>query len=58
MVCKKQDGLEAELAIAEIEEVFQGGTEEVDDHGIVVALRSEPANEGNAYTACESLVDL
>ena len=58
LVGQQEDGLQGELAVAEVEQVFERRTQEVNDHGVVVALRSEPADEGNAYTACESLVDL
>lgn len=58
MVCEKQDGLEAKLAVAKVEEILQGRAKEINDHGVVVALRSEPANEGDADTTGEGLVNL
>jgi len=36
--CEKQDSLEAELAAAEIEEVFEGVTEKVKNYGIVIKI--------------------
>ncbi|KAI3487940.1 hypothetical protein L1887_48023 [Cichorium endivia] len=55
---EEKDGLEGELSVAEVEEVLEGRAEEVDDHGVVVALLAVPADEGDADTACEGLVDL
>jgi hypothetical protein len=57
LVGEEQNGLEGELAVAEVEQVLQRGTKEIQDHGIVVALGTKPADEGNADTTCEGLVD-
>jgi hypothetical protein len=57
LVGEQQDGLQRELAVAEVEEIFQGRAEQVQDHGVVVALGAEPAHKGNADTASERLVD-
>ena len=58
MVSKQEDRLQAELAVAEVEEVFKGRAKEIDDHRIVVALSTEPPDEGDTNTAGESLVNL
>jgi hypothetical protein len=57
LIGEKQHCLQGELAVAEVEEVFEGRAEEVEDHGVVIALSSEPADEGDADTASEGLVD-
>jgi hypothetical protein len=57
LVGQQQDGLEGEFAVAEVEEVLEGGSEQVENHGVVVALGAEPPDEGNADTAGERLVD-
>ncbi len=57
LVGKQENSLEGELAVAEVEQVFQAGAEQVEDHGIVVTFRTEPANEGNADTASKGFVD-
>lgn len=57
LVGKKQDRLERELAVAEVEEILQRRAEQVQDHGIVVALGTKPADEGDADTTGEGLVD-
>jgi hypothetical protein len=57
LIGEKQDGLERELAVAEVEEILQTRTEKIDNHGIVVTFGTEPANEGNAHTTGERLVD-
>ena len=58
LISQKEDSLQAELAVAEVKEVFERGTEEIDDHGIVVALGPEPTDEGDTDTTSEGLVDL
>lgn len=57
LVGEQEDGLERELSVAEVEEVLQTGAKEVEDHGVVVTLGTEPADEGDANTASEGLVD-
>lgn len=57
LVGEEQDGLEGELPIAEVEEVFEGGAEQVEDHGVVVALSAEPSHERDTDAAGERLVD-
>ena len=58
MVSKEKDGLETEFAVAKVEEVLKRRTEEVEDHGIVVAFCPEPPDEGNTDTSGKGLVDL
>lgn len=58
LISKQEDGLETELAVAEVEEVLERGAEEIDDHGVVVAFGPKPADEGDANTTSEGLVDL
>jgi hypothetical protein len=57
LVGKEQDGLQRELAVAKVEEVLKGRAEQVQDHGVVVTLGSEPADKGDAHAAGEGLVD-
>jgi hypothetical protein len=57
LIGEQQHRLEGELAVAEVEQVLQAGAKQVENHGIVVALGAEPANEGNADAASERLVD-
>ena len=58
LIGEEEHRLETELAVAEVKEVFERGTEEIDDHGIVVALGPEPTDEGDTDTTSEGLVDL
>jgi len=58
LVCKQQNGLQAELAVAKVEKVLQTGTQKVEDHRIVVAFRTEPPHERDSDAASQSLVDL
>lgn len=57
LVGQQEDGLEGEFAVAEVEEILKGGAEQVEDHGVVVALCAEPSHEGNADAAGEGFVD-
>ena len=56
LVGEEENGLQGEFAVAEIEQILQAGSEEVEDHSIIVALGSEPADEGDANTASKRLV--
>ena len=57
LVGEQENGLEGEFAVAEVEEILEGGAEEVEDHGVVVTLGAEPSDERNADAASERLVD-
>ena len=57
LISQQEDGLEGEFAVAEVEEVLEGRSEQVENHGVVVALGAEPSDEGNADTAGKRLVD-
>lgn len=58
LICQKQNGLEAEFAVAEVEEIFERRAEKVKDHGVVVTFSAEPPDEGHADATRECLVDL
>ena len=58
LIGQEEDGLETELPVAEVEQVFEGRAEQIDDHGVVVALRPEPTDKGDANTTGGGLVDL
>ena len=57
LIGQEQDGLQRELAIAEVEQILQAGAKQVEDHGIVVTLGAEPADEGDTDTTGKGLVD-
>ena len=57
LIGKEKNGLQGELAVAEVEEILQAGSEEIEDHGIVVTFGTEPADEGDTNTSGEGLVD-
>jgi hypothetical protein len=57
LIGKEENSLQRELAVAKVEEIFQTGPKQVQDHGIVVALSSKPANEGNPDTPSQRFVD-
>jgi len=51
LIGEQEDSLESELAVAEVEEIFQTGTKKVKDHSIVVTFCPEPADERDADTS-------
>ena len=53
LVGEQEDRLQRELSVAEVEEILQAGSEEIQNHGIVVTLSTEPADEGDADAASE-----
>lgn len=57
LVGQEEDGLEREFAVAEVEEVLERRAEEVENHGVVVALSAEPSDEGNTDATGQGLVD-
>ena len=50
--------LDSEFALAEVESIFETGTQQVHDHGVVVALDAKPVYAGNSGAAVENFVDL
>jgi hypothetical protein len=57
LISEEQNGLQRELSVTEVEKILQTGSKEIKNHGIVVALGSEPADKWNANTSSEGLVD-
>jgi len=57
LIGQKEDSLEGELAVAEVEEIFERWAEKVENHGVVITLCAEPADKGNTDTAGKRLVD-
>ena len=49
LVGEHEDGFELEAAAAVVEEVFEGGAEEVEDHYVVVAFDSVPPDVGDSH---------
>ena len=57
LVGKEKHGLQRELAVAKVEEILQTWSEEIENHGIVVTLGSEPTNKWDTDTSSEGLVN-
>ena len=57
LVGQQKHGLQGELAVAEVEEILQAGSEQIKNHGIVVTLGAEPADKRNSDTSGQRLVD-
>jgi len=53
LVSQQQDGLEAEFAGAEVEEVLQTGPQQLHHHHVVVALRTAPLYGWDAHCDCK-----
>jgi len=57
LIGKKQDRLQREFPIAEVEQVLQAGTKKIEYHGIVVTFSSEPADERDTDPPSEGFVN-
>ena len=57
LIGQQKNGLQGELAVAEVEKILQAGSEEIKNHGIVVALGTKPADKWDTNTTGERLVD-
>jgi hypothetical protein len=57
LIGKEEDGLQGELAVAEVEEILQTRAEEIKNHSIVVTLGTEPADKWDTDTTSKGLVD-
>ena len=58
LISQKEHSLETELAVAEVEQILEGWSEEIDHHRIVIALGAEPANERDTDATSEGFVHL
>lgn len=56
LVGEEQNRFQCELSIAEVEKIFQAGTQQVHDHGIVATFRTKPTHKGNANATSEGFV--
>lgn len=57
LVGKEENRLQGELSVAEVEEILQARTEEVKNHGVVIALGTKPADKRDTNTTGKRLVD-
>lgn len=57
LICQQQNRLQREFPVAEIEEVLQAGPKQIENHGIIITLGTEPTNKWDADTASQGLVD-
>lgn len=48
LIRQHQNCFQAELSVAEVEQVLQAGPQQIDDHDVVVAFNAIPAHVGNA----------
>ena len=58
LIGQHEDSLHGESSGAEVEEIFEAGTEEVHDEDVVVPLLAVPPDVGDAHAALEDLVQL
>jgi len=57
LIGQEKGGLEGELSVAKVEQILKAGSEEIENHSIVVTFGSEPTDEGDTDTASERFVD-
>lgn len=57
LIRQQQNGLQRKFTIAKVEQILQTGAKKIKNHGVVVTLRSEPANERNPNTPSKMFVD-
>ena len=57
LIGQQENGLQGELAVAEIEEILQARSEQIQDHGIVVTFGSKPTHKRNANASGQRFVD-
>lgn len=57
LIGQEKNGLQGELAVAKVEEILQTGSQEIQNHGIVITLGSEPADKRNTDTSSKGFVD-
>ena len=57
LVRQEKYSLQGEFAVAEVKEILQTGSKEIQHHSIVVTLGSVPTDKGDANAAGKGLVD-
>lgn len=57
LIGQQQHRLQGEFAVAKVEKILQTRPEQIENHGVVIALRPKPANKRNADASRERLVD-
>lgn len=57
LISEEQHRLEGKFPVAEVEQILKGGAEQVQNHGIVVALGAKPAHERDTNATGEGFVD-
>lgn len=57
LVGQQQHRLQGKFAVAKVEKILQAWAEKIQDHGVVITFRPEPAHKRNANTSCKRLVD-
>jgi hypothetical protein len=58
LISQQQYRLQAESSVAKVEQVLQRGSQQIQDHGVVVAFGTVPPDERNTNTARKALVHL
>jgi hypothetical protein len=53
LIGKEEDGFQREFAVAKVEEIFQTGPKQVENHGIVVTFGSKPTDERDPNTTSQ-----
>jgi hypothetical protein len=58
LISKHKHCFERELAFAVVEEVLETGTQEIDDHHVVVSFNSEPVDVWNSNSSLQDAIEL
>ena len=53
LVGEHQDCLEGEFTFTVVEQVLQAGTQQIDDHHVIITFDSEPVDVGNANASLQ-----
>ena len=57
LVSQEEDCLQREFAVAEVKQILQARSKQIQHHGIVVTLGTKPTDEGDSDASSEGFVD-
>merc|ERR1712166_500181 len=58
LISQHEDGLQGELAFAVVEQVFERGAQQVNNHDVVVSLNAEPVHIRHTNSTLQDTVEL
>jgi hypothetical protein len=57
LVSQEKDCLQGKLPVAEVEQIFKGRAQQIDDHRIIIAFGTKPAHERDSNTPGKRFVN-